>query len=302
MQYTKMQHTNLNDLSVFVEVARANGFRAAADNLNLGAGSVSETIKRIETRLGVRLIERTTRKISLTTAGERLFKRSVNALADLASALDDVGEDQQTVTGTLRLSAPRSSSPFFLDEVIARFGKNFPEVRVEVMYDDEKVDLVTAGVDAVIRSQTLLEKETHALEIGPEIEMALVASPDYLERMGTPKKPADLTHHDGICFAFGRADSLAPWTFVEGKNAPYAVPPKPRMIVNDLVSMINFAKAGLGLAYVYKKPAEPDIHSGELITLFDRKVPALPRYTINYLTKRHMPARLRAFIELAKQT
>jgi len=296
-----MQHANLNDLSVFVEVARANGFRAAADNLNLGAGSVSETVQRIESRLGVRLIERTTRKISLTTAGEQLFKRSVTALAELASALDDVGGDQRIVSGTLRLSAPRSSSPFFLDELIASFGATYPEVRVEVMYDDEKVDLVTAGVDAAIRSQTLLEKETYAVEIGPKLEMALVASPDYLERVGTPKKPTDLTHHDGICFAFGRADRLAPWTFAEGKKAPYAVSPKARMIVNDLVSMINFAKAGLGLTYVYKKPAEPYIQSGELVTLFDRKVPALSRYTINYLTKRHMPARLRTFIELAKK-
>jgi len=296
-----MQHANLNDLSVFVEVARANGFRAAADNLNLGAGSVSATVQRIESRLGVRLIERTTRKISLTTAGEQLFKRSVTALAELTSALDDVGGDQRIVSGTLRLSAPRSSSPFFLDELIASFGATYPEVRVEVMYDDEKVDLVTAGVDAAIRSQTLLEKETYAVEIGPKLEMALVASPDYLERVGTPKKPTDLTHHDGICFAFGRADRLAPWIFAEGKKAPYAVSPKARMIVNDLVSMINFAKAGLGLTYVYKKPAEPYIQSGELVTLFDRKVPALSRYTINYLTKRHMPARLRTFIELAKK-
>lgn len=296
-----MKLAYLNDISVFVEVARAKGFRAAADNLNLGPGSVSEAIQRIESRLGVRLIERTTRKISLTSAGEQLFERSVPALADLVSAMADASDDQQTVSGTLRLTAPRSSSPFFLDEVLARFGATYPDTRVEVMYDDEKVDLVTAGVDAAIRSQTLLEKETYAVEIGPKLEMALVASPAYLERMGTPKKPMDLIHHDGICYAFGRADRLAPWTFVEGKEVPYSVSPRPRMIVNDLVSMVHFSKAGLGLAYIYKKPAEPFIESAELVTLFDRKVPALPRYTINYLTKRHMPARLRAFIDLAKE-
>ncbi len=297
-----MQSANLNDISIFVEVARANGFRAAAENLNIGAGSVSETIQRIEGRLGVRLIERTTRKISLTNAGQKLFERSVPALTDLASALNDLGEDRQTISGVLRLSAPRSSSPFFLDDVIAAFCSAYPDVGVEVLYDDSKVDLVTSGIDAAIRSQTLLEKETHAVEVGPKLEMVLVAAPDYLERNGTPKKPAQLIEHDGIRFAFGRADRLAPWSFAEGKKAPYNVSPKPRMVVNDLVSMINFAKAGLGLAYVYRKPAEPFIASGELVTLFDKSVPPLPRYTINYLTKRHMPARLRAFIDLAKKS
>lgn len=296
-----MKQTSYDDLSVFVEVARANGFRAAAENLSIGAGSVSETIQRIESRLGVRLIERTTRKIALTSAGEKLFQKTLPALADLENALDYLSENQSSISGTLRLSAPRSSSPFFLDNVIAQFCATYPEVGVEVLYDDGKVDLVTSGVDAAIRSQTLLEKETYAVEIGPELEMALVASPAYLERCGTPKKPTDLTDHDGICFAFGRADRLAPWGFVEGKKSPYMVTPKPRMIVNDLVSMINFAKAGLGFAYVYRKPAEPFIQSGELVPLFDKHISPLPRYTINYLTKRHMPARLRAFIDLAKK-
>jgi len=295
-----MRDSNLNDLSVFVEVARANGFRAAADNLNLAAGSVSEAIQRIEARLGVRLIERTTRKMSLTSAGERLLKRTQPALADLTSAFADISDDQNNVTGTLRLSAPRSSSPFFLDKVIEKYCQIYPEVDIEVMYDDIKVDLVAAGVDAVIRSQNLLEKETYAVEIGPKLDLALVAAPIYLERHGEPQKPTDLIDQDGICFAFGGADQLAPWTFVEGKKSPYLVKPKPRMIVNDLVSMINFAKAGLGFAYIYRTPAKHLIEAGELVTLFEKNIPQLPRYTINYLTKRHMPARLRAFIDLAK--
>ena len=296
-----IKNASLDDISVFVEVARAKGFRAAAEKLNLGAGSVSDTIQRIERHLGVRLIERTTRKMSLTSAGERLLERTLPALTDLENALDDLGEEQNAVSGTLRLSAPHSSSPFFLDDMLVKFARAYPEVCVEVMYDDSKVDLVTSGIDAAIRSQTLLEKETYAVEIGPQLDMVLVASPVYLDRNGTPGKPTDLINHDGICFAFGRADRLAPWSFVEGKKKPYMIAPKQRMIVNDLVSMINFAKAGLGLAYVYRKTAEPFIESGELVTLFDKNIPQLPRYTINYLTKRHMPARLRAFIDLAKE-
>ena len=295
-----MKDANLNDVGVFVEVARANGFRAAAANLNLGVGSVSETIRRLEGRLGVRLIERTTRKISWTAAGEKLFHRSLPALQDLANALDEVGEEQQVISGTLRLSAPRSSSPFFLDDAISQYSAAYPTVNIEVMYDDNKVDLVTSGIDAAIRSKTLLQSGTYSMEVGPKLEMALVASPTYLQANGKPKKPSDLTNFDGIRFGFGRADRLAPWSFLEGKRS-FLVTPKSRMIVNDLVSMINFAKSGLGLAYVYRKPVETLIDSGELISLFEKSVPPLPRYTINYLTKRHMPARLQAFIDLIKK-
>lgn len=131
--------------------------------------------------------------------------------------------------------------------------------------------------------------------------MTLVASPSYLDRKGSPKKPTDLIDHDGIRFGFGSTDRLAPWSFVDGKSKKnYTVSPQSRMIVNDLVSMLHFAKAGLGLAYVYRKPAEPFIASGELVTLFDQYIPSLPRYTINYLTKRHVPKRLKAFIDLAR--
>lgn len=169
------------------------------------------------------------------------------------------------------------------------------------MYEDQKVDLVASGVDAAIRSQTLVQKGSFSIEIGPKLDMTLVASPSYLDRKGSPKKPTDLIDHDGIRFGFGSTDRLAPWSFVDGKSKKnYTVSPQSRMIVNDLVSMLHFAKAGLGLAYVYRKPAEPFIASGELVTLFDQYIPSLPRYTINYLTKRHVPKRLKAFIDLAR--
>lgn len=295
-----MKNANLNDISVFAEVVRANGFRAAADSLNLSPGSVSETIQRIEDRLGVRLLERTTRKISLTSVGEKLYERALPALAQLETAVDSIDDDKNSIAGTLRLSAPRSSSPFFLDNLIANYCKAYPEVNVEVIYNDTKVDLVTSGIDAAIRSQNLLENETYAVEIGPRLEMALVASPKYIKKNGEPVNPNELTSHEGILFAFGRADRLAPWSFVEGTKNPSMVTPKPKIIVNDLVSAINFAVEGIGLAYVYRKPVQSFIESGKLITLLDQNVPSLTRYTINYLTKRHMPARLRAFIDMAK--
>ncbi len=295
-----MQRSELSDVSVFVEVARCNGFRAAADKLKIGPGTVSEAIQRFEDRLGVRLFERTTRSIALTTAGEQLYRRSLPALAELENAFQDLNDETRSVSGTLRLSAPRSAGPFFLDSLVAKFATEHPGVAVELIYDDQKVDLVTSGVDAAIRSTTLLEQDTHAIAIGPELRMTIVASPDYLEQRGVPKAPEDLVDHDGICFAFGQADRLAPWRFEVGGKVCTVVP-KPRMVCNDLLSLLRYATAGAGVAYVYAKTAEPLIATNRLVELFKGKVPALPQYTLNYLTKRHMPKRLRAFIDLARK-
>lgn len=294
-----MKRTELSDLTIFVEVARANGFRAAADTLKLKAGSVSEAIQRFEQRLGVRLFERSTRSVALTPIGERLYARSLPAIRDLEAAVRDLDDQKDAVAGTLRLTAPYSSGPFFLDDLVARYASLYPEVRVELIYDDTKVDLIGEQIDAAIRSNTLLEPDTHAVPVGPKLTMAVVASKDYLANNGTPERPQDVLDHDGICFAFGQADRLAPWEFI-GSDGRFNAMPKPRMIVNDLRSLIAYAKAGLGLAYVYADVAAPMVEEGLLVEVLKKHVPQLPRYSLNYRSKKHMTCRLRAFVDLAK--
>lgn len=295
-----MERQQLSDMTVFVEVARAQGFRAASKRLNLKAGSISEAVQRFEDRLGVRLFERSTRSVALTAAGERLYERSLPALADLENAVRDLDDAKQVIGGTLKLSAPYSAGPFFLNKLLADYLDAYPTVNVEVIYDDMKVDLVTSGFEAAIRSNMLLEQDTHALQIGPELNMATVASPDYLVKNGTPQSPDDLFEHNTIGFVFGSSGRLAPWQF-SGKDGPYKISPKPRVIVNDLRTMIDFAEQGLGIAYVYAATAKNGLETGRLVPVLDGLVPSLPRYSINYRTKRHMSARLRAFIDLAKQ-
>lgn len=305
-----MKRSQLNDMSVFVEVARLNGFRAAAKKLGMSAGSVSEAIQRFENRLGVRLIDRTTRKIALTSVGLRLYKRSLLAIEDLESAVQEVNDYNSELGGTLVLSAPRSTGPLFLDKLLIRFLELYPDVSLKIIYDDQKIDLVTAEVDAVIRSQTLLEQDSHAIQIGPTLKTILVGSQSYLDRKGTPTSPSELVHHDGICFSFGDTNKLAPWLFEKSEpnqdqhkveKASYTVMPKPKVIVNDVLSLLNYAHAGAGLAYLYQEVAAPYIKDGSLKALFSDQLAPLPQYTINYLSKRNMPMRLRAFIELAKK-
>ncbi len=295
-----MNHHKLNDMTVFVEVARANGFRAAARKLNLGPGSVSEAVQRFEDRLGVRLFERSTRRVVLTPTGARLYERSLPALLDLESALSEVDDEREQVAGTLRLSAPHSAGPFFLNDLLARFAVAYPDVDLELLYSDDKIDLVSGGVDAVIRSRTLVEQDTYAIPIGPELEMSLVASPDYLASAGEPKTPEDIVAHDGICYAFGTAERLAPWTF-KGKDGAYSVAPRPRLVANDLPTLVQFTEAGLGLTYVYAELVTVPVKEKRLVRLLEKKIPKLPSYSLNYRTKRHMPRQLRALIDFAKR-
>ncbi len=295
-----MERQQLSDLTIFAEVARAKGFRAAASRLNLQAGSISEAVQRFEDRLGVRLFERSTRSVALTAAGERLYSRSLPALSDLEVAIQELDGAKDVIAGTLKLSAPYSAGPFFLDRLIMKFAQVHPDVQVELIYDDTKVDLVTSGIDAAIRSHTLLEQDTHAVPIGPDLKMALVASPDYLSEKGMPKKPDDLLDHDGIFFAFGNSGNVAPWTF-RGEGGPRVINANQRVIINNLRSMVELAANGLGLAYLYEEAAKEAIEQGKLVSLFEGEVPELPRYSLNYRTKRHMPLRLRAFIDFAKQ-
>jgi len=284
---------------VFVEVARRGGFRTAAEHLQQTPASISQSVQRFEDLLGVKLFERSTRAVSLTQIGQQFFQRSLQAVADLEDAINDIDDQKDEVSGTLRLTAPYSAGPFFLDDLVARFATQYESVDVEVIYNDKKIDLLMSGVDAAIRSNTLLEQDTHAVTVGPELSMSIVASSDYLDKAGIPQKPQDIVNHSLICYAFGSNRNLAPWSFKGGEGA-YVVQPEPKMISNDMRSLVHYAKNGMGLAYVYQQIAAPHVASGDVHEVLKEHVLTLPRYSLNYRSKKHMTKRLRAFIDMAK--
>lgn len=294
-----MNRSHFDEIRVFVEVARQGGFRAAAQRLQQAPASISDAVRRLEERLGIRLFERSTRTVALTDIGARFFQRSLAAVTDLEVAIRDIEEQKDEVTGTLRLSAPYSAGPFFLDDLVARFALTYPAVSIELIYDDQTVDLLTSGVDAVVRSSTMLEPDTYAVPVGPEITMAIVAAPDYLARKGTPEHPRDIARHDAICYAFGLGGPSAPWSF-NGTTSPYVIQPQPRVIANDMRSLVHYAQAGLGLAYMYREIAAPHFDEGSVVDVLGTYLSPLPRYSLNYRTKRFMPRRLRALLDMAK--
>jgi len=295
-----MSRNNFGDIRVFVQVARMGGFRAAAKQLQQAPASVSEAVQRLEDRMGVKLFERSTRSVALTQIGEQFYARSLPAVKELEEAVSDIDAQKDEVAGTLKLSAPYSAGPFFLDDLIAKFATLYPTVDVEVIYDDNKMDLVTSGIDAAIRSNTLLEPDTYAVTVGPELRMSIIASPAYLARKGTPKHPRDIMNHDTLCYAFGRSGQLAPWGF-NGTDGAYTIQPKPRIAANDMRSLLHYAEQGLGLAYVYGEIAAPFVKAGNIKEVLREHLTPFPRYSLNYLSKRHMTRRLRAFIDMAKE-
>lgn len=289
----------LNDLAIFIEVVRSGGFRAAARRLGLGPGSVSQAVQRFEDRLGTRLLERTTRSIALTEAGRIFYERCLPSVNEIEGAMQELDDLSETLSGTLKLSAPRSAGPLFLDDLMAKYLTVYPEAQVDLTYEDCKVDIVTAGLDLAIRAHTLLEQDTYAIPVGPALTMTVVVAPAYLARHGTPKTPACLAQHDCLCFRLPNTNALAPWSF-RSANGSYTVTPRPKVIVNDLSTLLRLAEKGAGFAYVYGVSARKSLTAGTLVSVFDGQTLPLPRYAINYVSKRHMPARLKAFIGLAK--
>lgn len=295
-----MNRNHFGDIRVFVEVARRGGFRAAADHLQLAPASVSEAVQRFEEQLGVRLFERSTRSVALTLIGEQFYARSFPAVLELEGAVGDINDQKDQIAGTLRLSAPYSAGPFFLDELVANFAAAYPTVNVEIIFDDKKIDLLTSGIDAAVRSNTLLGPETLAVPVGPELTMSIVASKPYIATRGTPKHPQDILEHDAICYVFGIGGQLVPWGFC-GPDGPFVMQPTPKLAANDMRSLLHYAKHGLGLAYVYSEIAAPLIGKGDIIEVLTDYLSPLPRYSINYLSKKHMTRRLRAFLDMAKK-
>ncbi|MFT4941972.1 MAG: DNA-binding transcriptional LysR family regulator [Paraglaciecola sp.] len=293
-----MKRVQLNEMGVFIEVVRSDGFRAAAKKLNLGAGSISQSVQRLEDRLGNQLLNRTTRKVALTEAGRTLFNRCSPAFAFIEDVLKELDEAKNSLSGTLKINAPRAVGGCFLDDLLADYACQYPSVNIDIVYQDNKVDLVQSGVDAAIRIDGLLEKDTHAVPVGPKLDMAVVASPEYLKLNGVLNHPSDLTQHRGICYKQQSASNIYAWQFNEDGNK-YSITPPPAIITNDTNSIIAFMKKHLGIGYIYLHDAQPYLDTGEFVRVLTEYTSTQGRYSINYLSKKNMPKRLRAFIDMA---
>lgn len=289
---------SLDDLSIFLTVCRSGGFRSAARQLGLSPSHVSETITRIETRLGVPLLARTTRSVMPTQAGRALAERIAPLFADVQAALHDVTSPDQEVRGLLKLNVTGAVMVDILPPLIDRFLLRHPAVRVEIEVEDRLVDITAAGCDAGIRYGEHLAQDMIAVPIGPAFQqLALAAAPDYLARRGMPAHPRELLEHDCVRMRFS-SGALTAWTF-EKEGETITLDPAGRLVVgvDAAAAAIGFACAGHGLVCTFRNWLDADLAGGRL-------QPVLPDWWLQfdgpqlYFSSRRMPAPLRAFVDM----
>lgn len=296
--------SDLTDLNAFLLVARSKGFRQAARESGVSSSALSDAVKRLEEYLGVRLFNRTTRSVLLTDAGRLLLERTGPAFAEVASALYEVKSSRGRTSGELRLNVPMSAARLVLPPIVPPFLKAYPEIRLEIVTDENFVDIIKSGCDAGIRYDERLEQDMVALPIGPRQQRyALAASSHYLARRGKPQHPQDLLSHDCILGRFsGRA--LPSWEF-EREGEEVAINPKGSLVVQfgggtDLG--IDAAIAGSGMIYIFEDWLRPHFDRGDLVPVMEEWWLRFSGPFLYYSGRRLVPAPLRAFIDFVRQS
>ncbi|WP_305825004.1 LysR substrate-binding domain-containing protein [Massilia brevitalea] len=293
---------DLGDLSAFVAVARARGFRDAARATSSSASGLSDAVRRLETRLGVRLLNRTTRSVVPTEAGLSLLARLEPVLSEVESALDVVNGFRDTPTGTLRLNVPVSAARLVLPSIVPRFLAAYPEIRLEVIADESFVDVLAAGCDAGIRYEERLEQDMVAVPIGPRVQrMAAAASPDYLARHGRPAHPRELLQHTCMRARFA-SGAMIRWTLGQGGETVTVDPPGPLLVqVGGAIDLtVDVALAGAGIVYLFEDWLRPYIEGGQLEPVLEPWWPSFPGPFLYYPGRRLLPAPLRAFVDFIR--
>jgi len=295
-----MSDVDLADLEAFAAVARARSFRSAARLRGVSASSLSEALRRLEARLGVRLLNRTTRSVTPTEAGQRLLERLSPALSEVAAALDAVNGFRDSPTGTLRLNVPNAVARLVMPSIIGPFLAAHPGISLEIFADDSFVDVLAAGFDAGIRYDERLEKDMIAVPIGPRTQRFVVAgAPAYFAAHGRPSHPKDLLNHACIRHRFA-SGIMHPWEF-ERDGETVKITPDARVIANSIDLEIAAAVQGLGLIATFARFLEGEVKSGALEPVLEDWQQPFSGPFLYYPSRRHMPAPLRAFVDFIKK-
>lgn len=293
---------DLDDLSAFVAVARAGGFREAARLSGGSASGLSEALRRLETRLGARLLHRSTRSVSLTETGARLFERLSPALGEIGAALDGVLARTDEPAGTLRLNVPANVARTVLPGILSGFLRAHPGIRVDVTVEDSFVDILASGADAGIRYEERLEQDMIAVPIGPRRQRLLTAAaPSYLAARGRPTHPRDLLGHACMRLRFS-SGAQAVWEFEKDGETLRIDPAGPLLVqpgsACDL--LVEAAVAGLGIIHLFEDWLAPHLRSGALETVLDDWAAPFCGPMLYYSGRRQLPPPLRAFVDFTR--
>lgn len=280
-----MKRDELGDLVAFLTVAEERSFTRAAALLGTSQSSLSHSVRRLEDRMGVRLLTRTTRTVVPTEAGEQLAETLRPAFNDIRARMDALGAMRHAPGGTIRITAIRHAAVSILMPAVTRLMQSYPDINVEISVENRLVDLVNERFDAGVRLGEHIEKDMIALKIGPEMRMLVVGSPDYFDRHPKPLTPHDLTKHRCINLRLSTVGGLYAWEF-EKDGKPLNVRVDGQFVCNDVPIIIDGALAGLGLACLPDDYLIPLIGEGKLVPVLEDWSPPFPGYHIYYPSRR----------------
>ena len=289
----------LDGIEVFVAVADAKGFRSAGERLGVSGSAISQALRRLEERLGVALVRRTTRSVHLTEAGERLFTAARPALDELRTAVAAVGELGNEPRGTLRLHVSGAAESFLSGPLLAEFLKEHEHVQLDLFVSDEPVDIVAAGYDAGIRLGEVIDRDMIAVPVSGDLRLVVVGAPAYFATHRKPKHPRDLVEHD--CINWHPTPEAPPyrWEFTENKR-DFSVDVRARVLTNDPALNIRLARAGAGLALADDRMRDY-VARGELVPVLEEFSTPFPGFYLYYPERRHASPALRALVDYLRQ-
>jgi len=290
-----MGSRNLAELEAFAAIARARSFRKAATERGVSVSALSLTMRKLEERMGVRLLHRTTRSVSPTEVGQRLLQGLQPALDDIAAAVDLVNDFRDRPTGTVRINAPIPALEICLAPLVGPFLAANPDVSLELLSDAARVDIVEGGFDAGVRFGEDLARDMIAVPLGGPLRYLVAGAPDHLRRHGTPEQPKDLLRHRCVRHRFP-GGSIFPWEF-ERDGQKVTITPEGPLTVNDPRIALRAGLDGLSLVRLPEEYLQPGITAGQLVPVLEDWCPQLPSWFLYYPSRRQMSSAFRTFLD-----
>lgn len=293
-----MHGTEFAELNAFVAVAERSNFARAAAHLGVVPSTISQTIRTLEERLGVRLFNRTTRSVSLTDAGERLLTRIRPAIMELGAAVEDLNEFRNIPTGTLRLSVSIGAAHIVLAPIIKDFLAAHPAISLDITTDNQQSDIAGGRFDAGITVGRFVAKDMQIVRVSESSRLIVIASPEYLQRNPPPKTPHDLQNHN--CIRFRGNDQINTWEFARGKKALH-LSVNGTLVANSMDLVLRAVLDGVGVGYTIESYVTSEIAQRRLVPLLTDWSPEHYSYYLYYSGRRQLPVPLKAFISFLKQ-
>jgi DNA-binding transcriptional LysR family regulator len=284
-----MAADHFHDLAALVAVAEERSFTQAAKKLGVSQSALSQTIRNLEDRVGVRLLTRTTRSVAPTEAGERLIRTVAPRFAEIDAELAAVSELKDKPAGTVRITSTENAAEAILWPVLRRVLPDYPDIKVEIVIDYGLTDIVTEQVDAGVRPGETIAKDMIAVPLGPDMRMAIVGSPAYFEKRPPPRTPQDLTQHNCINLRLPAHRGIYSWEF-ERNGRDLHVRVDGQLTFNTAALMLNASLQGFGLAYLTEQQVQKYLDSGELVRVLGSWCPPFPGYHLYYPSRRQPSA------------